>query len=202
MFIAIEGNIGAGKTTLAKLLANKLNAHLMLEEFSENVFLPQFYKEPERFAFPVELSFLADRYHQLSRLPGHQPIVVSDYFLYKSLIFAEKNLQKNELELFMRLFTIMFQSVPKPDKLIYLDVSNPALQERIASRGRLYEQTIPDTYLTDINQGYMEYLSLQKEFIAIHVNAEKRDFVNNASDFAWLMKQLMQHYPKGTHVLE
>ncbi len=202
MFIAIEGNIGAGKTTLAKLLSKKLNAVLVLEEFAENLFLPRFYKEPDRFAFPLELSFLADRYHQLRKHHTGQQTVVSDYYIYKSLIFARNNLSEDEMALFMRLYSIMFLQVKVPDRLVFLNSSVEMLQKRIAGRARSFEKHIKDSYLLDIHGQYMNYLRDQHDLVALVVDADQRDFVGDASDFNWLMKVIHEERDIGTYFLE
>ena len=163
MYIAIEGNIGVGKTTLAALLAKKLDAVLVLEEFAGNNFLPKFYADPERYAFPLELSFLTDRYKQLKdfiatpHLSG-QP-VVTDYLFIKSRLFANINLEPAEYELFSRVFDIMDLHLPRPDVLIFLHAPVPVLQDHIRRRGRDYEQDIKDSYLERVSKMYEHYLS-------------------------------------------
>jgi len=147
-FIAIEGNIGAGKTSLAKLIAEKCNAKLILEEFEDNSFLPKFYKDPERFAFPLELSFLAERFQQLKDKLASKDMfktfTIADYFINKSLIFSRKTLQTDEFKLYNTLFEIINQSLIKPDLLVYLYANVDTLQSNIKKRGRDYEQEIKD----------------------------------------------------------
>ena len=152
-YIAIEGNIGSGKTTLATMLSADFNVRLMLEEFAENPFLPKFYEAPDRHAFPLELFFMAERYHQLRNLQEQdlfQPQIISDYFFIKSKLFAHNNLQNDEMQLFNRLFDIMYSSLPKPDLLVYLYADIGRLQQNIKKRGRHFEQNISDTYLQSI----------------------------------------------------
>jgi len=161
-YIAIEGNIGAGKTTLATRLAEIFNARLVLEGFAENTFLPLFYKDQERYAFPLELSFLADRYKQLSEelMPADlfRQTVVSDYIFIKSKLFARTTLGSDEYLLFQKLFDIINPQLPQPDLLIYLSAPVPVLQERIHKRGRSYEQQIEDAYLLRVQHTYESWL--------------------------------------------
>ena len=161
-YIAIEGNIGAGKTTLAQLLAGELGARLVLEQFEDNNFLPKFYADPERYAFPLELSFLADRYKQLKDFNTPdlfgQP-VVADYLFIKSKLFARINLPDAEYELFSRVFDVMDMHLPQPDVLLYLYAPVPTLQAHIRKRGRDYEQCIADDYLARISAMYDNYLA-------------------------------------------
>ena len=146
--IAIEGNIGSGKTTLATMLANDMDARLVLEQFADNPFLPKFYSDPEKHAFPLELFFMAERYHQLKNLKEQdlfKPQIVSDYFFVKSKLFAQNNLKKDEMQLFNRLFDIMLSSLSKPDLLVYLYSDVERLQQNIKNRGRDFEQNISQT---------------------------------------------------------
>jgi len=162
-YIAIEGNIGAGKTTLAKLLAEHLNARTVLEEFADNTFLPKFYADPERWAFPLELSFLADRYKQLKDFVATPDLfaqpVVTDYLFIKSRLFARINLDDSEYDLFAKVFDVMQLHLPQPDVLLFLHAPVGTLQEHIRERGRDYEQAIADDYLARVNKMYDEYLS-------------------------------------------
>ena len=148
--IVIEGNIGSGKTTLATMLADDFKTRLVLEKFAENPFLPKFYESPEKHAFPLELFFLAERYHQLKKLQEQdlfQPQMISDYFFIKSKLFAQNNLQNDEMQLFNRLFDIMCSHLSKPDLLVYLYADIIRLQKNIKKRGRDFEQNISDDYL-------------------------------------------------------
>lgn len=162
-YIAIEGNIGAGKTTLAHQLAERLNARLILEAFADNAFLPKFYQDPVRWAFPLELSFLADRYKQLKEFVGTPDLfaqpVVADYLFIKSRLFARINLEEAEYELFSKMYSVMELHLPQPDVLLFLHAPVPTLQAHIRERGRDYEQKISDDYLQRVSNIYQEYLS-------------------------------------------
>ncbi len=187
-FIAVEGNIGAGKTTLTHKLATHYGAELLLEKFEDNTFLPKFYAEPERYAFPLELSFLAERYQQLNQKNTNpnlfSDLVISDYFLSKSLIFARTNLSEEEFRLFWQLFDIMFQSVTKPDLLIYLYAPVDKLIQNIIRRGRPYEQEIQVSYLERIQSQYLEFLRKHADQLRVLViDTSDLDFVANPADF-------------------
>lgn len=204
-YIAIEGNIGAGKTTLTKLLAQHWGGRLLLEEFADNPFLEKFYAEPERHAFSVELYFLADRYHQmrgeLSRPSLFEQITVSDYFLAKSLIFAGNNLLEDEYALFNRLFKIMFSTLPKPDLLVYLYLDVPQLMANIKKRGRPYEQNIDPDYLEQVQKRYLRFIRQQSDLTTLVVDINGMDFVGNREDFNTLLEIIEQDYPKGLHTI-
>jgi deoxyadenosine/deoxycytidine kinase len=183
-YIAIEGNIGSGKTTLSTMLAKDLNAELVLEEFEDNEFLAKFYKDPNRYAFTLEMSFLADRYRQLSELGANRNLFnalrVSDYLLSKSLIFASYNLKEDEMRLFRRVFDIMFATVPTPDLLVYLYSDTERLLENIRKRGRRYEQGIEHSYLSAVQTKYLEHLRQQKSRTRILIlDVTDVDFVSN-----------------------
>lgn len=183
-YIAVEGNIGSGKTSLSKMLAKQYNAELVLEEFEENEFLPRFYKDPKRYAFTLEMSFLAERYRQLSGLSSYvdifQNVRVSDYLLSKSLIFAATNLKDDELRLFRKVFDIMFKTVPTPDILIYLYADADRLMHNIRKRGRRYEQSISKDYLNLVQSKYLDFLRKQASTMRIViVNVSEVDFVKD-----------------------
>lgn len=201
-YIAIEGNIGAGKTTLATMLAAHYNARLVLEEFADNTFLPKFYAEPERYAFPLELSFLADRYKQLKNLlmvPDlFQEKVVADYILAKSKLFARTNLKEDEYELFQNFFDIINQHLPQPDLLIYLHAPIEKLQSNIAHRGRSYEQAIPDEYLDKVQHTYQQYLK-QGAGKTLIVDMSVVDFLRQPTNFEQLIDFLEHHDHFSTH---
>jgi deoxyguanosine kinase len=200
-YIAIEGNIGAGKTTLSRMLAEQFNGKLILEQFENNPFLARFYENPERYAFPVELSFLAERYQQLrTELPSQElfaDFTISDYFLNKSVIFARKTLNEDEYQLFFRLFNIMNANLPKPDLLVHLYVKTQRLQSNIRKRGREYEQKIPDEYLESIQSSYFEYLKQQKNLKVLLLDINQLDFVENIRHYNTLVDLINRQYPAG-----
>lgn len=203
-YIAIEGNIGAGKTSLSKMLAAEFNSRLVLEEFEDNDFLPKFYQDPEKYAFPLELSFLAERYHQLKSIAGGPGLfhnnTISDYFLSKSLIFARVNLKDDEYKLFMNLYNIMYGTLPKPDILVYLYLRTERLKNNIKKRGRVYEQRIPVEYLERVNQGYLDYLRQQNSLPVLVFDVNDIDFVNNHNHFVLIREYLSQQkWENGTH---
>lgn len=200
--LAIEGNIGSGKTTLASMLSMDYNARLILEEFSENPFLPKFYQEPEKNAFPLELFFMAERYHQLKELKLQdlfQPNIVSDYFFVKSKLFAQNNLKQDELQLFNRLFDIMLSSLSKPDILLYLYADVDRLQKNIKKRGREFEQNISDEYLQNIQEKYLDFLKKQNDFPVLMLDVTDVDFVSDVSIYKKINELLKKEYELGVH---
>lgn len=204
-FIAVEGNIGAGKTTLSTLLAKQLNARLVLEQFSDNPFLPEFYINPDRVAFPLELSFLADRYGQLKQdlvnLDLFNEVTIADYFIYKSLIFAGNNLKEDELLLYHRLFDIIASSLPKPDLLIYLYLDTLQLKKNILKRGRTYEVNIKPEYLEQIQNRYLSFLNALPQQKVLVIDMQGVDFVQDERIFNQIVNLLNTDFPKGiTHV--
>lgn len=202
-FIAIEGNIGAGKTSLANKIAADYNARLILEQFEENSFLPKFYKEPDKYAFPLEMSFMAARYHQLKSQLGtldmFKSFVISDYFIVKSLIFAKKNLPEDEYKLYTNFFNIIFQQLPKPELMVYLYVDTPRLQSNIKMRGRPYEQDIQDDYLDKIQEGYLEFIRQRNDMRILIMDTNQLDFVNRPEDYKKILHHLEQDFPLGVH---
>jgi deoxyguanosine kinase len=205
-YIVIEGNIGAGKTSFASLLAEECNARLILEQFEENSFLPKFYEDPARYAFPLELSFLADRYQQLkaqfNATDMFKTFTVADYFIFKSLIFASKNLEPLEFGLYSKLFSIVSSVVPKPDMIVYLYLSLENLKKNIEKRGRPYEQNIQFDYLEKIQKGYLEFLRQQTDLRVVVIDTNGMDFVGRRSDYLWLKELTMSEYPLGMHHIE
>lgn len=193
-YIAIEGNIGAGKTTLALMMSADFNARLILERFADNPFLPKFYEDPKRFAFTLEMSFLADRYqrisYDLSQLDLFSDFIVSDYDIYKSLIFSKITLEPDEFKLYRTLFKLMYKDIAVPDLYVYLYQSSEQLKSNIKKRGRDYEQQIELEYLEKINSGYLEFLKSQKEMRVKIIDITSRDFVSNRSDYFWLLNQI------------
>lgn len=193
-FIAIEGNIGAGKTTLANKLANDFNAKLVLERFADNPFLPKFYEDQSRFAFPLEMSFLADRYQQFtddtSQYDLFKSFMVSDYDIYKSLIFAQVTLQKDEFDLYRKLFNLMYKEVKKPKIYVYLFQTTERLLENIRKRGRDYEQNIKPDYLEKINRGYFEFIKSYPEQNKLIIDLGDLDFVDQAADYEVIVAKI------------
>jgi len=196
-YIAIEGNIGAGKTSLATKISQDFNARLLMERFADNPFLPKFYEDATRYAFTLEMSFLADRYQQISedlaQLDLFKQFVVSDYDVFKSLIFSKITLNSDEYGLYRKLFYLMYKDIPKPELYIYLYQNTERLQQNIKKRGRDYEQNIADDYLDKINSGYLEFLKSQKEFNVKIIDVSNRDFVANRSDYLWVLEQICTH---------
>lgn len=194
-YLCIEGNIGAGKTTFAEMLAEDLEAKLILERFKDNPFLPQFYKDPKRYAFPTEMAFLADRHQQLvddiSQLDLFAQFSVSDYDLYKSLIFANVTLQEQEFELYKKVFNIIYRDIPKPDLYIYFYQSTERLLENIKKRGRTYEQDIKEDYLNKINQGYLDFMKHENRFKTRIIDVTDLDFVENRTHYLEIVSQVV-----------
>ncbi|MFY9242950.1 MAG: 2-amino-4-hydroxy-6-hydroxymethyldihydropteridine diphosphokinase [Polaribacter sp.] len=195
-YIAIEGNIGAGKTSLAKMMSDEFNAKIILERFADNPFLPKFYEDEERFAFPLEMSFLADRYQQLSddlaQLDLFKSFVVSDYYIFKSLIFAQITLQKDEYLLYRKMFDLMYKEITKPDLYVYLYQNTDRLLENIKNRGRAYEQNIKPDYLQKIHDGYKNFISTQQDLNTVIIDVSEIDFVNNTEDYNFIINQIKQ----------
>lgn len=201
-FIAIEGNIGAGKTTLAHLLAKKYNARLVLEEFADNPFLAKFYENPAQYAFPLELFFMAERYKQLKELIHtkdlFQSVTITDYLFIKCLLFAKLNLQETEFRLYQKLFEIIYQQLTQPDLLIYLHAPVQKLQQNIKKRNRPYEQSIKDEYLFNIQQTYTHYIK-QHNIKTLFIDAGNADFLGNEKHFKVITDALEKDYDGGQH---
>ena len=201
-YIAIEGNIGAGKTTLAHLLSKKLNARLILEQFADNPFLPKFYENPKQNAFPLELFFMAERYKQLKDMIHtsdlFQNITVSDYVFTKCLLFAKINLSDDEFRLYQKLYDIMQQQLIFPDIIIYLHSPVQKLQKNIKKRNRAYEQRIPDEYLFSIQETYTSYIK-QHNIKTIFIDASNADFLGNEAHLEIVMNALQNDFESGQH---
>jgi deoxyguanosine kinase len=201
-YIAIEGNIGAGKTTLAHLLAKHFNARLILEQFADNPFLTKFYENRRQYAFPLELFFMAERYKQLKELvytkDMFQSITISDYLFTKCLLFAKVNLPDEEFRLYHKLYEIINQQLVLPDIIIYLHSPVNKLQENIKKRNRSYEQSIPDEYLFNIQQAYTNYIK-QHKIKTIFVDAGNGDFLGNEKHFRVILDALEKDYEDGQH---
>ena len=201
-FITIEGNIGAGKTTLAHLLSRHYNARLILEAFADNPFLPKFYENPQQFAFPLELFFMAERFKQLKDLLQQkdlfQNLTISDYLFTKCLLFAKINLPDDEFRLYQRLFDIMQQQVVQPDIVLYLHSPVSKLQQNIRKRNRPYEQKIQDDYLFNIQETYTHYIK-QHNIKTIIIDASNADFLGNETHFKTITDILEKDYEEGQH---
>ena len=193
-YIAIEGNIGAGKTTLTNKIAEDFNAKSVLERFADNPFLPKFYEDQNRYAFPLEMSFLADRYQQISddlaQFDLFKDFIVADYHIFKSLIFAKVTLAEDEYRLYRNLFDIIYREMPKPDLYVYLYQNTEKLLANIKQRGRSYEQEIPAEYLEKINSGYLEYIKSQTDLKVLIIDVTNRDFVENQEDYIFVLDEI------------
>jgi deoxyguanosine kinase len=203
-YVTIEGNIGAGKTTLSTKLAEHFNAKLVLEEFADNPFLPKFYEKPEQFAFQLELSFLAERYKQLKDLLNtkdmFQTLTITDYLFIKCKLFAQVNLADDEYRLFETVFDIIYPNLPAPELLIYLHCPVPRLQNNIKKRARSYEQSIPDDYLAKIQDAYWQFLRTAQIPIVV-IDTSDLDFVGNEGDFQRVLDVLAKRWPVGVNVI-
>ncbi len=195
-YIAVEGNIGAGKTTLVSKIAEDFNAKTVFERFADNPFLPKFYKDQNRYAFPLEMSFLADRYQQISddlaQFDLFKDFIVADYHIFKSLIFAKVTLAEDEFRLYKTLFDIIYKEMPKPDLYIYLYQNTERLLQNIKRRGRSYEQEIPAEYLDKINNGYLDYIKTQKDLNVLIIDVSERDFVKNQEDYIFVLEEIQK----------
>lgn len=193
-YVALEGNIGAGKTTLATKIAEDFNAKTVLERFADNPFLPKFYEDQNRYAFPLEMSFLADRYQQLSddlaQFDLFKDFIVADYHIFKSLIFAKITLADDEYRLYRNLFDIVYREMPKPDLYIYLYQNSERLLQNIKKRGRSYEQKIPADYLDKINSGYLDYIKSQTDLNVLIIDVSDKDFVKNQEDYLFVLEEI------------
>lgn len=196
-YIAIEGNIGAGKTTLTTKIAEDFNAKMVLERFADNPFLPKFYKDQPRYAFPLEMSFLADRYQQLSddlaQFDLFKDFIVADYHIFKSLIFAKVTLSDDEYRLYRKLFEIIYREMPKPGLYIYLYQNTERLLKNIKKRGRSYEQEIPAEYLENINRGYLDFIKTQAGLNVVVIDVSDKDFVKNQSDYIAILDEISRN---------
>ncbi|WP_438965952.1 2-amino-4-hydroxy-6-hydroxymethyldihydropteridine diphosphokinase [Flavobacterium sp.] len=199
-YIAIEGNIGAGKTTLATKISEDCNAKLVLERFADNPFLPKFYKDQNRYAFPLEMSFLADRYQQLTddlaQFDLFKDFIVADYHIFKSLIFAKVTLHEDEFRLYKTMFDIIHKEMPKPDLYVYLYQNTERLLANIKKRGRSYEQEIPADYLEKINRGYLDYIKTQTDLNVLVIDISDLDFIKKQSDYVFLLDEINKSLSK------
>ena len=199
-YIAIEGNIGAGKTTLTTRIAEDFNAKTVLERFADNPFLPKFYKDQSPYAFSLEMSFLADRYQQLSddlaQFDLFKDFIVADYHIFKSLIFSKVTLTEDEYRLYRKLFDIIYKEMPKPDLYIYLYQKTERLLQNIKRRGRSYEQDIQRDYLEKINSGYLDYIKSQPDLNVLIIDVSDKDFVNNQEDYIFVLEEIQAKIKK------
>ncbi|KAA9039178.1 deoxynucleoside kinase [Ginsengibacter hankyongi] len=204
-FITIEGNIGAGKTTLAHLLSKRLNARLILEEFADNPFLPKFYENQQQYAFPLELFFMAERYKQLKDLlqtkDMFQHVTISDYLFTKCLLFAKVNLPEEEFLLYQKLFDIINPQLVQPDLLIYLHAPVTKLKENIRKRNRFYEQGIATEYLFSLQETYTQYIK-QHNIKTLFIDASEADFLGNEKHLNTVLEALNNDYDQGQHYLQ
>ena len=202
-FIVIEGNIGSGKTSLSKKIAQDFNGKIILEEFADNPFLPKFYKNAELNAFPLELFFMAERFQQLSSENIESDLFsefsIADYSFFKSKLFAQNNLKEDELNLFNKLYSIMFSSVKKPDLLVYLHSDIKRLQANIKERGREYEQEIKDEYLKDIENKYFDYLKKQTDFQVLMLDVSKINFLEDENIYNQIIREI-EHFEQDVRI--
>jgi deoxyguanosine kinase len=202
-FIAIEGNIGAGKTSLAQRLSADFNAKLILEEFEDNSFLPKFYEDTTRFAFPLEMSFLASRFNQLKKqlieTDLFQSNIVSDYMFAKCILFSKVNLDEDEYDLYLKLFDIINLQIRQPDLLVYLHNPIEKLQWNIANRGRAYEQKIKDEYLQLLGEAYIDYINANKQLRVLMIDCSSLDFVGNEDHYNNVKALICKEYAPGIH---
>ncbi len=204
-FITVEGNIGSGKTSLATKLSQDLSGKLILEEFADNPFLPKFYNNPAKYAFPLELFFMAERYKQLQQsLPSPElfrTFTISDYLFIKSLLFAMVNLPADEYRLYTTLFNIINPTLPQPDLLVYLHAPIERLQQNIKKRGRSFETNITDDYLQSIQDMYFNYFKKQAKLKILVIDVSTADFVANHDEYQAILKHMDQDYDEGLHFL-
>lgn len=205
-FIAIEGNIGAGKTTLCEMLAKDYNCRLVLEEFTDNPFLPLFYENPERHAFSVELFFMTERHKQLQQNLANrdlfQQTTIADYFFIKTLLFAKQNLKTDEYSLFQRIFNILNATFPKPDILLYLHRPTEVLMKNIRKRGRAFEQEIEPAYLDTIQKAYFDYFRTETEIPVVIVEVGDINFIENENYYQELINLMNDNYKTGMNYIQ
>ncbi len=204
-YICIEGNIGSGKTTLAKILSSRFKSKIILEQFEENPFLKSFYQDPKRYAFQLELSFLAERFQQIqTELPSQdlfQEYIVSDYMIEKCLIFSKNNLDDQSIQLYRKMYDIIIKAIPKPDIIIYLHKDTDILLNNIAKRARPYEQEIQGQYLENIYSNYLTYFKQQNRYPVLFVNTNSIDFVHDIESVKIFEELLNKKFDTGLHVI-
>jgi deoxyadenosine/deoxycytidine kinase len=204
-YVVIEGNIGAGKTTLATRIADDFNARLILEHFADNPFLPKFYSDPEKYSFPLELSFLASRYRQLKEELVPQDLfksfTVADYYFMKSLVFAASTLRGDEFNLYRQIFYIIYGSLPKPDIYVYLHLDTDRLLKNIEKRGRNYEKGITREYLQTIQESYFAFFRQNPENRYLVIDINEIDFVGNEDHYDKIIETIFRKdYPAGVNM--
>ena len=202
-YICIEGNIGAGKTTLSQMLAAEFNCHLILEQFTENPFLEYFYKDPERYALTVELSFLTERHKQLQLSLLNQNMfsdfTLAEYSMIKSLLFARQNLSDDEFKLFQNIFNLLSSKIPKPDLILYMHRPVERVKKHIIERARSFELDIKDSYLIKIQNAYLDFFKTQTLIPVVLLDGENMDFIHNRKHFDEIINILYQEHKPGLH---
>jgi deoxyadenosine/deoxycytidine kinase len=202
-YICVEGNIGSGKTSLCTKLAKRFNGKLILEQFTDNPFLPYFYSDPERYAFPVEIFFMTERHKQLQKHILTQDLfaehIFADYCFTKTLLFAKNNLNQEEFRIFQHLFQLLESPFPYPDLLVYLHRSTGKLMKLIESRGRAMESPITETYLNMVQNAYFEYFRNENAYPILIIDVEDMDFVKDKDDMNEIVKLMSQKYNPGVH---
>lgn len=195
-FLVIEGNIGVGKTTLAKMISKDYNAQFVGEAFADNPFLEKFYKDPKSFAFTLEMSFMAERYSQLVSELQHRDLfkdfAIADYYFMKSLIFSSVTLATDEYNLYRKFFDLIYARLPRPDLYVFLHKDTSNLKNQIEKRGREYELNIEDKYLNQISQAYFNYFKQQSEFPVVIIDTNNIDFVESKKDYYKLCETIFQ----------
>ena len=202
-YVCIEGNIGTGKTSLCTRLAKRYNGKLILEQFTDNPFLPFFYADPERYAFPVEVFFMTERHKQMQKhILTHDLFashIFADYFFTKTLLFARNNLNQEEYRIFQHLFQLLEAPFPYPDLLVYLHRSTSKLMQQIEDRGRDMETPISEEYLLTIQNAYFEYFRGEINYPILIIDVEEMDFVKHKEDMDEIIKIMAQRYNPGVH---
>jgi deoxyguanosine kinase len=205
-YVVIEGNIGAGKTTLASRISDQFNARLILEHFGDNPFLPKFYDDPEKYSFPLELSFLASRYKQLKDELVPQDLfksfTVADYYFMKSLVFASSTLVEDEYNLYRQIFYIIYGTLPKPDIYVYLHLDPDRLLLNIEKRGRNFEKSITREYLQKIQDSYFSFFKQNPDNKYLILDINEIDFVGNESHYSKIIDTIFfNDYPVGLNMV-